>query len=140
VSTSPDALPFIRNLTQSKDVCDHYELQDSEGFFFTPETRHLTHSLVPIWSQSKPSSFNYILFPSPYYTTRRGDYVEGEDRLEPESQPAILGGCRDWKPHNQSELGPYATATVRSDDEKLVDRANSTAQRGHTGQLGAVRN
>jgi Glycosyl transferase family 90 len=75
-----DAIPFILNITQSKDVCEHCELQSMEGFLFAPETLRLTHSLVPIWSQGKPSSFNDIIFPSPYYHVRAGDYKEEEDK------------------------------------------------------------
>ncbi|KAJ9615310.1 hypothetical protein H2200_001385 [Cladophialophora chaetospira] len=70
---------FIRNLTRSRDICEHCELQDLEGFLAAPETLHLTHSLIPIWSQGKPSSFNDIVFPSPYYMARSTDYVETED-------------------------------------------------------------
>ena len=78
-TTAEDGPYFIRNLTKSKNTCEHCELQDSEGFLMAPETLHLTHSLVPIWSQGKPSSFNDIVFPSPYYYVRSGDYREAED-------------------------------------------------------------
>ncbi|KIW99974.1 uncharacterized protein Z518_10902 [Rhinocladiella mackenziei CBS 650.93] len=74
-----ESLFFIRNHTQSMDVCEHCELQNLEGFLFSPETLRLTHSLVPIWSQAKISSFNDIIFPSSYYKLRRADYVERDD-------------------------------------------------------------
>jgi Glycosyl transferase family 90 len=72
-------LEFIRNLTKSKDICEQCELQHLEGFLLEPENLELTHSLAPIWSQSKISSFADIIFPSPYYSVRSGDYVELED-------------------------------------------------------------
>jgi len=78
-SPAEEPLSFIRNLTRSRDICEHCELQDLEGFFLTPETLRLTHSLVPIWSQAKGSSFNDIVYPSPYYQARSGDYIEIED-------------------------------------------------------------
>lgn len=74
------SLPFIRNVTQSRDICEHCELQSMEGFLFAPETLRLTHSIAPIWPQGKISSFSDIVFPSPYYWARRGDYIESEDQ------------------------------------------------------------
>lgn len=73
-------MPFISNITRSKDVCEHCELQSMEAFLFAPETLHLTHTLVPIWSQGKISTFNDIIFPSPYYQVRGGDYEEAQDK------------------------------------------------------------
>ncbi len=78
-STPNESLSFIRNITKSKDVCQNCDFQHLEGFLMAPETLRLTHSLVPIWSQGKPSSFNDITLPSPYYLARNGDYVEAED-------------------------------------------------------------
>lgn len=70
---------FIHNLTESQDICQHCELQYLEGFLLEPETLELTHSLAPIWSQGKISTFGDIVFPSPYYTARSGDYVNTQD-------------------------------------------------------------
>jgi hypothetical protein len=76
---SEEPIPFIRNITQSLDVCEHCELRDLEGFFIAPESLQITHSLIPVWSQAKPSSFNDILFPSPYYRLHRTDYIDADD-------------------------------------------------------------
>jgi hypothetical protein len=77
--TAQPSLPFIANITQSKDICSHCELQNMEGFLISPESLHLTHSLVPIWSQAKPALFNDLILPSPYYIVRANEYVEDED-------------------------------------------------------------
>jgi hypothetical protein len=76
---SQTSLPFIANITQSKDICSHCELHSMEGFLLSPESLHLTHSLLPIWSQAKPTLFNDLIFPSPYYIVRANEYVEDED-------------------------------------------------------------
>lgn len=78
-SVPKTGLEFIHNVSKSRNVCEHCELQGLEGFFVAPENLHLTHSLAPIWSQGKPTSFNDIVFPSPYYLDRSGDYIEAED-------------------------------------------------------------
>ncbi|OQV00626.1 hypothetical protein CLAIMM_06099 [Cladophialophora immunda] len=78
-SVSEAGPDFIYNLTKSRNICEHCDLQQLEGFLAAPETLRLTHSLAPVWSQGKPSSFNDIVFPSPYYLVRSSDYVEAQD-------------------------------------------------------------
>ena len=72
-------LEFIQDIRKSKDICEHCELQYKEGFLMEPESLELTHSLTPIWSQGKISSFSDIVFPSPFYSMRSKDYIESED-------------------------------------------------------------
>jgi Glycosyl transferase family 90 len=74
-------LEFIVNATNSLDVCMQPSLHKMHGFFSSPDSLDITHTLVPIFSQGKPSIFNDILFPSPYYAGRmdKEEYVEEED-------------------------------------------------------------
>jgi hypothetical protein len=74
-------LGFVRSPAQSKDVCSHPSLQEQHGFFSTASTLHLTRTLVPIFSQGKPSSFQDLLYPSPWYPAKykQGEYVEAND-------------------------------------------------------------
>lgn len=74
-------LTFIANATDALDVCMHSSLHENHGFFSSPDSLDITHSLVPIFSQGKPSIFNDILFPSPYYAGKieQEEYVEEED-------------------------------------------------------------
>lgn len=74
-----DPLPFVRNRTHSMDVCENCSIQRQLGLLMSPNTMRLTHSMVPVWSQSKPSSFNDVIFPSPFYLSAIGDYNEEED-------------------------------------------------------------
>lgn len=67
-------LTFIDNAAASKDVCQKCHLSSQHGVLLAPETSRLSHDLVPIWSASKPSHFNDILIPSPYYDAVRADY------------------------------------------------------------------
>ena len=70
---------FIDNLTESQDVCTHADYKNINGFLEAPESLSITHSLLPIFSQGKPSTFQDILSPSPYYSARLGDYNERDD-------------------------------------------------------------
>jgi Glycosyl transferase family 90 len=74
-------LEFIANATDSLDVCTRPSLHKTHGFLSSPDSLDITHSLVPIFSQGKPSIFNDILFPSPYYAGNmdQEEYVDAED-------------------------------------------------------------
>ena len=60
-------LPFVSNITSAMDVCASPDLLHGHGLLAAPDTMILTHSLVPIFSQCKPSVFSDVLYPSPYY-------------------------------------------------------------------------
>jgi hypothetical protein len=81
VETDYRGLTFVANLTDTLDICKHASLHKNHGFLSSPDTLAITRSLVPIFSQGKPSIFNDILFPSPYYVAKmdQEEYVEKED-------------------------------------------------------------
>ncbi|EEQ29440.1 conserved hypothetical protein [Microsporum canis CBS 113480] len=72
---------FVSNTTIARDVCSMPDLQVQHGFFITPETASIAHSIVPIFSQARPSSFQDIIFPSVYYGGRleMHEYQESQD-------------------------------------------------------------
>ena len=74
-------LHFVANATHSLNACQKISLHKRHGFFSSPDSLDITHSLVPIFSQCKPSIFNDIPYPSPYYAGRmdKEEYVEEED-------------------------------------------------------------
>lgn len=71
-------LEFITNLTESVDVCTHADYKLLHGFLAAPESLSVTHAMIPMFSQAKPSIFQDVLYPSPYYTGRM-DYNEEDD-------------------------------------------------------------
>lgn len=60
-------LGFVYNHTASSDVCNSPSLATSHGFFDRPNAFNVVHDLFPIFSQSKMSSFQDIVYPSPWY-------------------------------------------------------------------------
>ncbi|KAG9253356.1 uncharacterized protein F5Z01DRAFT_164037 [Emericellopsis atlantica] len=60
-------LGFIYNATASTDVCLSPSLSTSHGFFNVPNSFNIVHDLFPIFSQSKISTFNDLIYPSPWY-------------------------------------------------------------------------
>ena len=72
-------LNLIRNHTAFSDICNSPSLRDSFGFFERPNAWNVIYDLFPIFSQSKVSSFQDILYPSPWYWADKVLYKARKD-------------------------------------------------------------
>lgn len=72
-------LGFISNMTAFSDICLSPSLRHRFGFFNRPNAFKIVQDLFPIFSQSKISSFQDILYPSPWYWSEKVAYEESED-------------------------------------------------------------
>lgn len=72
-------LGFIYNHTAFSDVCNSPSFGTSHGFFDRPNAFNVVHDLFPIFSQSKMSSFQDIVYPSPWYWYGKVSYDEKRD-------------------------------------------------------------
>ena len=72
-------LGFIMNKTAFSDICLTPSLRERYGFFDRPNAFSIVHDLFPIFSQSKISSYQDILYPSPWYWSDKVPYDEGDD-------------------------------------------------------------
>lgn len=72
-------LGFVYNHTAFSDICNSPSFASSHGFFDRPNAFNVVHELVPIFSQSKMSSFQDIVYPSPWYWYGKVSYNEGRD-------------------------------------------------------------
>lgn len=72
-------LGYIYNQTAFSDICNSPSLSSTFGFFERPNAFNIIHELTPIFSQSKISSFQDILFPSPWYYVGKVGYDESRD-------------------------------------------------------------
>ncbi|KAK1087051.1 hypothetical protein LTR48_002966 [Friedmanniomyces endolithicus] len=70
---------FIYNHTAFSDVCNSPSFAASHGFFDRPNAFNVIHELFPIFSQSKMSSFQDILYPSPWYWYGKVSYSSNQD-------------------------------------------------------------
>ncbi|EXJ73106.1 uncharacterized protein A1O5_04255 [Cladophialophora psammophila CBS 110553] len=118
-------LGFIRNTTAFSDICNSPSMEKSFGFFDRPNAFDVTHDLFPIFSQSKISSFQDILYPSPWYFVGRVKYQPERDMSWEEKVPTMYwrgsttgGFSRDggWRrQHRQrflTKIQPLNTAKV----------------------------
>ncbi|KAK7531704.1 uncharacterized protein J3D65DRAFT_638496 [Phyllosticta citribraziliensis] len=72
-------LGFIYNTTAFSDICNSPSLSSHYGFFDRPNAFNLVQELFPIFSQSKISSYQDILYPSPWYWYGKVPYEEFRD-------------------------------------------------------------
>lgn len=72
-------LNYIYDTKAFSDICISPSLSSTFGFFERPNAFSVTHELTPIFSQSKISSFQDILYPSPWYWKGRVGYDESHD-------------------------------------------------------------
>lgn len=72
-------LGFIYNATAFSDICYTPSLRNTFGFFDRPNAFDITADLFPIFSQSKISSFQDILYPSPWYWSGKVRYDAHKD-------------------------------------------------------------
>ncbi|CAI6333045.1 unnamed protein product [Periconia digitata] len=75
------ALGYVYNQTAFSDICNSPSLSSTFGFFERPNAFNIIHELTPIFSQSKISSFQDILFPSPWYYVGKVGYDEHRDTM-----------------------------------------------------------
>ena len=78
-SFSFSQLGFISNKTAFSDICLSPSLKERHGFFNRPNAFNIVHDLFPIFSQSKISSFQDILYPSPWYWSNKVAYDQSDD-------------------------------------------------------------
>ncbi len=72
-------LGFIYNKTAFSDICMSPSFKETFGFFDRPNAFNVVHDLFPIFSQSKLSSFQDILYPSPWYWYGKVTYDSSRD-------------------------------------------------------------
>lgn len=72
-------LGFISNKTAFSDICLSPSLRGRFGFFNRPNAYNIVHDLFPVFSQSKISSYQDILYPSPWYWSNKVAYKESDD-------------------------------------------------------------
>lgn len=72
-------LGFIYNTTAASDICNTPSLRYTYGFFDRPNAFDVVHDLFPVFSQSKISSFQDIIYPSPWYWAGKVPYEAKKD-------------------------------------------------------------
>lgn len=137
-------LGFIYNTTAASDICNTPSLRYTYGFFDRPNAFDVVHDLVPVFSQSKISSFQDILYPSPWYWADKVPYESKKDITWNEKQDKLYwrgsttggfsraGGWR--RQHRQlfvSNVNALDTTKVLKRDEKDAWTSKKVSRRDY---------
>lgn len=82
-------IKFVANRTAFTDICLSPSFKDKHGFFNKPNSWSITHNPIPIFSPSKISTFNDILFPAPWYLGDKAIYNATQDLLWNEKHDSL---------------------------------------------------
>lgn len=106
-------LGFVYNQTAFSDICQSPSFGETYGFFDRPNAYNIVHELFPVFSQSKISSYNDIVYPSPWYWYGKVRYSETADMPWKEKKDKIYwrgsttgGFSRDggWRRQHRQHL------------------------------------
>lgn len=127
------SLHFISNTTAATDICNTPSLRYNLGFFDRPNAFDVAHELIPIFSQSKVSSFQDILYPSPWYFMGRVVYDASRDIPWAEKNSTMYwrgsttgGFSRDGGWRNQHRQ-KFVQKTMPIGDAKILRLDSSSA-------------
>jgi len=121
---------FVYNQTAFSDVCNSPSFGVTHGFFDRPNAFNVVHELIPIFSQSKMSSFQDILYPSPWYWFGKVSYDEKRDMAWEEKESKLWwrgsttgGFSRDggWRRQHRQHFVRTMNAL---DKAKILSNAN----------------
>jgi hypothetical protein len=128
-------LGFVYNQTAFSDVCQSPSFSETYGFFDRPNAFNIVHDLFPIFSQSKISSYNDILYPSPWYWDGKVPYNDTLDRPWDQKEDKIYwrgsttgGFSRDggWRRQHRQHLVQKINA---GDQAKImIDRGDGASK------------
>ncbi|SZF01680.1 unnamed protein product [Blumeria hordei] len=112
-------LGFIYNQTAHSDICQSPSFSNSHGFFDRPNAFNVAHDLIPVFSQSKISSFNDILYPSPWYWSGKVPFDSSIDPTWAEKKDQVY-----WR---GSTTGGFSRdgSWRRQHRQKMVQKINS---------------
>lgn len=74
---------FVSNWTRAADICHQPDMANLHGFYMSPAAFKPAYALKPVFSQSKPTGFNDILYPSAWNYMDKVMYNPSAQRGQP---------------------------------------------------------
>ena len=95
---SPHSIgPFISNWTLAASPCHQPDLASLHGFYLSPAAFKTSHTLLPVFSQSKAHGYADILYPSPWNYMDKAQYAPTTDALHPDPPYAEKVNTLFWR-------------------------------------------
>ncbi|PGH16029.1 hypothetical protein AJ79_02009 [Helicocarpus griseus UAMH5409] len=73
---------FLQDWTLASDICHQPDLASLHGLYLSPAALKVSQSLLPVFSQSKVSGFNDILYPSAWNYIDKAVYSPSDQHLD----------------------------------------------------------
>ncbi|KAF2712869.1 glycosyltransferase family 90 protein [Pleomassaria siparia CBS 279.74] len=127
-------LNYVYNQTAFSDICNSPSLGTSFGFFERPNAFSIIYELTPVFSQSKVSSFQDILYPSPWYWFGKVGYDDDHDTTWANKTNSLYwrgsttgGFSRNggWRKHHRQRIVKRLNA--HKNVKVLVNKADETS-------------
>lgn len=119
---TPTAPPFIANITAYTDICHTPSLRQQHDFFSQPEIMSLTVDLNPIFSSSKLSIFQDLLYPQAFSHAGRAPYTNESGGEFPWNDK---DGQLYWRGSTTGGHGGVNGGWKRQHRQRLVRMANN---------------
>ncbi|KAK2867824.1 hypothetical protein FQN49_003432 [Arthroderma sp. PD_2] len=74
---------FLQDWELSGNACHQPDLANLHGFFISPSAFKVSETLIPVFSQSKVSGFNDILYPSSWNYVEKAKYNPSDEHPDP---------------------------------------------------------
>ncbi|EFR03042.1 hypothetical protein MGYG_06041 [Nannizzia gypsea CBS 118893] len=74
---------FLKDWVLSSDICHQPDLANLHGFFIAPSAFKVSRKLLPVFSQSKVSGFNDILYPRSWNYLEKTSYNPSDEHPDP---------------------------------------------------------
>ena len=135
---SPHSLgQFVSNWQRSKSICHQPDVAHLHGFYTSPASFKGSHTLLPVFSQSKAHGFNDILYPSAWNYIDKVAYRPAEPSSEDSNQDNTDPPFRSkqntlfWRGATSEGVSP-GTGTWRGmTRQRLVHLANNLTTSPH---------
>lgn len=125
-------LGLVSNHTAFSDICESPVLRHRLGFFSQPNACKITTQLTPVFSMSKPSTFQDIPYPSPFYHAHPEPFDENMsvewDKMLPQIywRGGTSGGYTDggaWRTQLRQHVITQLTKSAPNENQQvLLDR------------------
>ncbi|CAD6501739.1 BgTH12-01988 [Blumeria graminis f. sp. triticale] len=135
-------LGFIYNQTAHSDICQSPSFSNKHGFFDRPNAFNVAQDLIPVFSQSKISSFNDILYPSPWYWSGKVPYDSSIDPTWAEKKDQVYwrgsttgGFSRDgsWRRQHRQQMVQKINTNDRA--KILVNKSEDSSEDWQTKEV-----
>ncbi|EEH11249.1 conserved hypothetical protein [Histoplasma capsulatum G186AR] len=141
---SPHSLEqFLSSWTLASDICHQPDLASLSGFYLSPSAFKVSRPLLPVFSQSKISGFNDILYPSSWNYVDKVIYEPTEEHPDvrySEKQPTLFwrgttsegySSAGQWKGMARQRMVHLANNHTSNTVSILLPSSSSSSSKRH---------